>query len=103
MANKSMIKCANCGLFNTDTKICTNCNTLLNPREKELTLKKEAVKKAEIAKVIYDKENPNFAERLKQHPFFLYKIIGWILYSAFMTISIIGSGLAWFIAMIAAG
>ncbi len=32
-----MIKCANCGLFNTDTKICKNCNSLLNPREKELT------------------------------------------------------------------
>ena len=103
MALKSIVKCSNCGVFNTNKTICQNCNTILNKREKELILKIEAIKKAEIEKYIYEKENPNLAERLKKHPFLLYKIFGWILYSAFMTVSIIGSSLAWFIAMIAAG
>lgn len=97
-----IIKCPNCGVFNKNEENCTNCGTLLSEQKKR-ELKEEAYKKEEIAKVIYEKENPNLAERLKKHPNFLYRIIGWILYSAFMVVSIIGSGLAWFIAMIAAG
>lgn len=97
-----IIKCPNCGVFNKNEEYCIDCNTLLSEQKKR-ELKEQAYKKEEIAKVIYEKENPNFAERLKKHPFFLYRVAGWILYSAFMVVSIIGSGLAWLIAMIAAG
>lgn len=97
-----IIKCPKCGVFNKNEEYCTNCNTLLSEQKKR-ELKEEAYKKEEIARVIYEKENPNLAERLKKHPNFFYRIIGWILYSAFMVVSIIGSGLAWLIAMIAAG
>lgn len=96
------IKCPNCGLFNTNKEYCESCNTLIS-HEKKRELKKEAFKKAEVAKAIHKIENPNVAERLKKHPFFLYKIIGWILYSAFLVVSLIGGALAWFITMVAAG
>ena len=96
------IKCPNCGLFNKNKEYCENCNTLIS-HEKKMALKEEAFKKAEVVKAIYKIENPNLAERLKKHPFFLYKIIGWILYAAFLVVSLVGGALAWFITMVAAG
>ena len=102
MAIKRIIKCSNCGVFNTDNDYCSNCNTLIS-HQKKREQKEIAVKKAEIDAAIHKLENPNLAKRLKKHPFFLYRIIGWILYSAIMIVSAIGAGLAWFIAMVAAG
>lgn len=96
------IKCPNCGIFNTNKEYCTNCNTLIS-NEKKRELKVEELKKEQIDKAIYRLENPNLAERLKKHPFFLYKIVGWILYSAIMVVSAIGAFLAWFLTMVAAG
>ncbi|ALU75376.1 hypothetical protein J2Q11_08385 [Tenacibaculum finnmarkense genomovar finnmarkense] len=96
------IKCPKCGLFNTDKEYCENCNTLISDKKKR-ALKKEALKKIQVAEAKQKIANPNLAERLKKHPFFLYKILGWVLYSAFLLVSIIGAGLAWFIAMLAAG
>lgn len=97
-----IIKCPKCGVFNKNEEYCTDCGIVLSEQKKR-ELKEQAYKKEEIEKVIYKKENPNFAERLKKHPNFFYRILGWILYSAFMMASIIGTGLAWLIAMIAAG
>ena len=102
MATKKFIKCAYCGTFNIDTEYCKNCNNLISD-EKKRALKLEKIKQEEINKVLYKKANPNFVNRLRKHPFFVYRIIGIILHSAFMVASIIGAGLAWFIAMIAAG
>ena len=96
------IKCPNCGLFNTDKEYCENCNTLIS-NEKKRALKEEEIKQEQIDEAIYELENPNLAERLKKHPFFLYKIVGWILYSAIMVVSAIGAFLAWFLTMVAAG
>lgn len=96
------IKCPNCGIFNTNKEYCTNCNTLIS-NEKKRELKVEELKKEQIEKAIYRLENPNLAERLKKHPFFLYKIVGWILYSAIVVVSAIGAFLAWFLTMVAAG
>ncbi|WP_091891725.1 hypothetical protein [Polaribacter sp. KT25b] len=96
------IKCPNCGTLNTGKKYCTNCNKSLT-QEILLQEKLEKIKQQEINKVIYKRENPNFIERLKKHSFFLYRIFGWILYSGFVVVSAIGAGLAWFIAMVAAG
>ena len=96
------IKCPNCGVFNTDKEYCKNCNTLIS-NEKKRALREEEFKKEQIEEAIYELENPNLAERLKKHPSFLYKIVGWILYSAIMVVSAIGAFLAWFLTMVAAG
>lgn len=102
MGNTRMIKCSNCGVFNTDREYCKNCNTLISDAKKR-EIKAAEVKQAQIDNVIYERENPSFAERLKKHPNFLYRIFGWILYSAITIVSAIGAGLAWFVAMVAAG
>ncbi|WP_298780443.1 hypothetical protein [uncultured Polaribacter sp.] len=97
-----IIKCYNCGVFNTNKEYCISCNTLISDAKKR-EIKTAKVKLAEIEKAVYELKHPNLAERLKKHPNFLYKIIGWFLYSAIMVVSAIGAGLAWFIAMVAAG
>ncbi|MGB1043081.1 MAG: hypothetical protein ACPGU6_06785 [Tenacibaculum sp.] len=96
------IKCPNCGVFNTNKEYCENCNTLIS-HEKKRDLKEEAYKQSLIKEAKEKLNNPNLAERLKKHPFFLYRVVGWILYSAFLVVSAIGALLAWFIAMVAAG
>ncbi|MFD2530706.1 MULTISPECIES: hypothetical protein [Polaribacter] len=102
MASKRIVKCPNCGVFNTNREYCKNCNTLIS-HQKKRELKKQAVEQQEIEKVIYEKENPNLAERLKNHSNIFYRIFGWILYSVITIVSLIGAGLAWLIAMVAAG
>lgn len=101
MATK-IIKCPNCGVFNKNRDFCEDCNQLLSEEIKRIQ-KEGKVGVEEYEKAVYERENPNFVERMKRHPFFLYKIFGWVLYSITMVISIIGSTLAWFIAMVAAG
>ena len=102
MAEYRRIKCPNCGLFNTNKEYCKNCNTLISHQMKR-EIKEAKIKQIQIDEAVYELENPNLAKRLKKHPFFLYRIIGWILYSAIMIVSAIGAGLAWFITMVAAG
>ena len=102
MSGKRIIKCSNCGTFNTNKEYCENCNTLIS-HQKKREIKEAEVKQTQINAAIYQLENPNLAQRLKKHPFFLYRIVGWVLYSAIMIVSAIGAGLAWFIAMVAAG
>ena len=102
MTKKSIIKCPNCGVFNTNKEYCTNCNTLIS-HQKKRELKVSAFKQQEVAKAVHERENPNLTERLKKHSNIFYRITGWILYSAITIVSLIGAGLAWLIAMIAAG
>jgi ribosomal protein L37E len=97
-----IIKCSNCGVFNTNKEYCDNCGTLISDKKKR-ELKELEVKEKQIKEVIYELEHPSLAERLKKHPNFFYKIAGWVLYSIISIVTIIGSGLAWFIAMVAAG
>ena len=97
-----MIKCPNCGLFNTDKEYCENCKTLIsNDKKREIKIK--AVKQAQIDEAIHELENPGLAERLKKHPNVFYRTLGWVLYSVITVVSLIGAGLAWAIAMVAAG
>ena len=102
MDEKRIIKCPNCGVFNTNREYCKNCGTLISYQKKR-EIKEAAVKQAQVDEAIHKLENPNLAERLKKHPFFLYRIIGWVLYSAITIVSLIGAGFAWLIAMVAAG
>jgi len=102
MAKSITIKCPNCDTLNTNVDFCTKCNKSLS-QQIILQKKLEKIRQEEIEKVIYERENPNFAERLKEHKFFLYRIFGWILYSGYLVVSAIGAFFAWVIAMIAAG
>lgn len=95
-------KCLECGIFTANADHCKNCGALIS-YEKKVAIRIEKEKQERIAKEKWQLENPSFVIRLKQHPFFLYKIAGWILYSAFVVVSAIGAALAWFLAMVAAG
>jgi len=97
-----IIKCPECGTMNKNNDYCSFCNTLISDVKKR-EIKADEVKNAQIKEVKKELENPNLAKRLKKHPFLLYRIFGWILYSAILVVSAIGAGLAWFIAMLAAG
>jgi hypothetical protein len=98
----SIIKCPNCGTFNSGTDHCTNCGTLIS-FEVKAAQREEQVRSKEMEEIRWKMENPNWAERLKKHRFIPYRIIGWIFYSAFMVVSAIGAAIAWFVAMAAAG
>ena len=98
----SSIKCLACNTFTENSDFCKNCGELISNKRK-IEIKEETFKQEQIDKAIYNLENPNLAERLKKHPFFLYKIVGWILYSAIVVVSAIGAFLAWFLTMVAAG
>ena len=102
MAITKNIKCPNCGVFNTNRDYCIDCDTLISFERKQ-EQKIAAYKEEEVKRVKYDIENPNLAGRLKKHPFWLYRLVGWILYSAYLLISAIGALIAWFVAMVAAG
>ncbi len=98
----SNIKCNDCGVFTQNADYCKNCGAIISYKVQQ-ELKEEAFKKQQIAEVIRERENPSLPVRLMKHPFFLYKVVGWILHSVFLVISAIGAFLAWFIAMVAAG
>jgi ribosomal protein L37E len=99
---KKMIKCSNCGTFNEDKEYCGHCGNLISDQKKR-TLREEKVKEQEIQEFIYKIENPGVAKRWMKHPNIFVKIIGWMLYSVISVVSLIGAGLAWIVAMAAAG
>ena len=65
MSSKRIIKCPNCGTFNTNKEYCENCNILIS-HQKKRELKEAAVKQKEIDEAVYEIEHPNLAERLKK-------------------------------------
>jgi ribosomal protein L37E len=97
-----IIKCPNCGVFNTNKEYCENCGELIS-HQKKREIKAEAVKQEQIKEAIHDIENPNLVERLKKSPNAFYRAVGWVLYSVITVVIAIGAGLAWIIAMVAAG
>lgn len=102
MAITKNVKCPECGVFNKNRDYCKNCNALIS-FEKKQEIKIAKYKEEEIKKAKHEIENPNLAERLKKHQFWLYRVVGWILYSVYLLISAIGALIAWCIAMVAAG
>lgn len=97
------IKCPNCGTFNTNSINCLTCQTSLIEREQKHQIRKEKVKQEYIEQVMYEKENPSLPKRLKQHRYFLFRIVGWILFSVTWIVSAIVSAFVWFVTMVAAG
>jgi ribosomal protein L32 len=98
----SIIKCPKCGTFNTNRDYCENCGTLISFQVKT-DIRELQEKEKRVAEVQWRLENPNWVERMKKHAFVPYRIVGWILYSAFLVVSAIGGAIAWFVAMVAAG
>lgn len=98
----TLIKCPKCQTFNSDIDYCENCGELISHKMK-VALREEKIKAKQVEEIRWKMENPNWAERLKKHQFIPYRIVGWILYSAFMVVSAIGAAIAWFVAMAAAG
>ena len=102
MASKRIVKCPNCGVFNTNREYCKNCNTLISHQKKRET-RAAKIKDEEIEQVKIELAKMNLADKLKKHPFFLVKIAGWLLHSVWLLLNIIGGLVAWFVAMVAAG
>lgn len=96
MSTTSHIKCSNCGVFNTDREYCKNCNSLISHKKKEVERATEIHKK-EISLAKEKLKKLNFIDKLRKHPFFLVKIIGWILHSVWLVLNIIGGLIAWLI------
>lgn len=99
MATSSYIKCAKCGIFNTNKEYCENCGNLISYKKKEeLRVKEHQQKEIEKAKEDIKKDR---ITKLKKHPFFLVRFLGWILYSVWFVVTAIGMFIAWLIATIA--
>lgn len=96
------IKCPKCNVFTANADYCKNCGALISYQKKQ-KIRAAVVKKELIDEEKFKLENPGWVERLRKHPFWLYRIIGGLLYSVIFVVSAIGSLLAWFIAMVAAG
>ena len=97
-----IIKCLECGTINENKEYCSNCNAIISDAKKR-ALKAQQLKEAQIKEEKFKLDNPSLTTRLKTHPNIFLKSIGWVLYSVITIVSIIGAGLAWFIAMVAAG
>ena len=102
MSAVSHVKCPNCGVFNTDKEYCESCNTLISHQKKRET-RAINIQEKEILIAQEELEKLNIADKLRKHPFFLVKLLGWILHSVWLVLNIIGGLVAWFVAMVAAG
>jgi len=96
------IKCLKCNVFTNNADYCKSCGELIS-HQKKIEIKKNKIKETLTEEEKWKLDHPNWVERMKQHPFMPYKIIGYLLYSVIFIVSAIGSLLAWSIAMIAAG
>ena len=98
----SHIKCLNCGTFNTNKDYCVSCNRLISDQKKRAA-RATLIHDKELQEIKEELEKESTVKRLKRHPFFLVKMLGWCLQSIWFVLNIIGGLIAWFIAMVAAG
>ncbi|WP_347174027.1 hypothetical protein [Polaribacter uvawellassae] len=96
MSTTSHIKCLNCGVFNTNREYCENCNSLISHKKKQVE-RATKIHEKEITLAKEELEKLSFIDKLRKHPFFLVKIIGWILHSVWILLNIIGGLIAWLI------
>ena len=96
------IKCPDCNVFTADADYCKNCGALISYQKKE-EIRAEVIQQEIVTEEKWKLEHPNKVAQLKNHPFWLYRGVGYVLYSVIFVVSIIGSAIAWIIAMLAAG
>lgn len=100
MPSKTLIKCFKCGVFVENSDYCDACDELISYEKKEAQ-RIETEKQVHLEKI--KQQEPSWIEKLKAHPFFLYKIVGWMAYSVAWVVGIIGAFLAWFAFAVASG
>lgn len=100
MPSKTLIKCFSCGVFNENSDYCSNCGELIS-YEKKKAQRIETEKQERLEKI--KQQKPSWIEHLQEHPFFLYKAIGWMAYSVAWVVGLIGAFLAWFAFAVASG
>jgi len=89
-------KCLNCGTWNTIEDCCKTCGKPISQREIERVDARE--------KRIIELQKPKdafqlFAEKLKNHRYFLVRVIYRIGYSITLVFGVIGAFFAWMIAL----
>lgn len=96
------IKCPNCGVFNSNAEVCSNCQTILShTKRRELAFQEQ--EKARIEKAIArSKEKPSLYERYSKHRFLVVRILAKVLQSIWLAAMAIGVFIAWIISFIAA-
>ena len=82
----AIVKCSKCGTFNTNRDYCEKCGELISFQVKT-DIREMKEKEKRVAEVQWRLENPNWVERMKKHAFVPYRILGWILYSAFLVVN----------------
>ncbi len=102
MSVTSYKKCPKCNFMNVNNDVCEKCGEILSYKKKQ-ELREQKMLQEQIIKLKQEKEQPSFIERMKTNRFFLVRVIGYILYSAVVVISVIGAGIAWLTAMVLGG
>ena len=99
MSHHSMIerKCPNCGTWNKDEDFCINCQTAISP--KEIDKIETEIKRLEEINRPKDKFDI-LAEDLKNHKYFVGRLIYKIGRLVGLFFGVLGGFLAWVIAML---
>jgi ribosomal protein L37E len=100
---KTFIKCASCGVFNSGNDYCDNCGVLINPdiiREQEVTERKR-VYDQKIIQQNTAAEN-GYLNKLKTHDYWIVRAFGTIITSVWVIVMAVGGFIAWLAAAIAA-
>lgn len=85
-------KCPECGTWNNDEHFCTNCGALLDPvlieeqREEEREERRRNTPPSKL---------DVFIDKWKNHPFFLFKALYYILYTIGFIFFAVASFFAW--------
>jgi ferredoxin len=89
-------KCLSCGTWNKDEDHCTNCGNPISPTE---IVKVETKRKREEEANKPPDKFQVFADRMKNHKYFLMRVIYRIGYSIGVVFAALGAFFAWMVAM----
>lgn len=94
------IKCRQCGEFNTNDTLCLACNAPLKTEKlHQSTIEKQH--KERVSKPFEPPKAMIVLKQWRQHPNFLLKSLGHLLYSIAFVIFAVVSSIAWLIATFA--
>ena len=103
MDQKTFIKCASCGVFNSGNDYCENCGALINPdiiREQEINERKRLYEQKVIQ---HNTATENgYLHKLKKHRYWIIRIFGTMITSVWVIVMAIRGFVAWLAAAIAA-
>ncbi len=89
-------KCLNCGTWNKAEKFCVNCQNAIDPAEiLKIEDERKRIEEANKPKDQFD----ILMERMREHRYFLVRIIYKTIYSVGLVFAAIGAFLAWIVAL----